>query len=186
MNSIQTPRDYWNRIVIPDYVAFQKRPGDLRLAFHIANSLFHMSDWIYQGNVAADGDIFAFTTADGSSKCVNSEKEMADALSEMNPKFELLRSVSNAGKHLRLRPRSQKSPGAADNAADVQIQSTTWLNASWSWDDEKARRSWDQMDQVVLEGTNEELSGISTSVYDTWIALSDENQWNLSSVPETC
>jgi hypothetical protein len=50
MQKIDDYKKYWNEIVTPDYNDFLAELDNLRKAFHCANSLFHMADWLYWGN----------------------------------------------------------------------------------------------------------------------------------------
>jgi hypothetical protein len=81
--AIETPAEFFRRILEPDYRAFLAAPTDLRLAFHAASSLFHLRDWV----AAAKGLKGAALQADLEARCDS---------------FGVIRDVANAGKHLLL------------------------------------------------------------------------------------
>jgi hypothetical protein len=56
---------FWSEVVGPDYEEFMKAQHDLRLAFHCAVSLFHMSDWVYEAEKATVDASFTFIDKNG-------------------------------------------------------------------------------------------------------------------------
>jgi hypothetical protein len=56
---------FWSEVVGPDYEELMKAQHDLRLAFHCAVSLFHMSDWVYEAEKATVDASFTFIDKNG-------------------------------------------------------------------------------------------------------------------------
>ena len=117
---IQTPKEFWEGLVDPDYTAFIASPGDLRLAFHCAIALFHMADWVYVTHKGTINAAFTFVDGTGSRQAVHDEKTFATALGQAHMDFELVRGIANAAKHLDVRSK-KRHPNAANNAANVFV-----------------------------------------------------------------
>jgi hypothetical protein len=96
MQQIDDYVTYWNEVVIPDYDEFFAALDDLRKAFHCAGSLFHMADWLYQGNKAYIDANFTWLNGNGIARSVTDEKTFANAVRDRHPDFELIRNIANA------------------------------------------------------------------------------------------
>ena len=108
-----------------------KAQHDLRLAFHCAVSLFHMSDWVYEAEKATVDASFTFIDKNGVTQPVRNSKQFANALRDLEPDFELIRQIANSAKHLKL-SRSSPHPGAPTHAANT---SGTGYGEGGSWRD---------------------------------------------------
>jgi hypothetical protein len=87
--TLNTASDYLEKIVIPDYDDFRNNPTDLRLALHVAVSLFQLRDWVLEERGAIKGwrraeDIQTFLQ----NKCND---------------FGLIKDIANSSKHLVLK-----------------------------------------------------------------------------------
>jgi hypothetical protein len=96
---IRTPADFFRCVLQPDYEAFSSAPTDLRLALHVASSLFHLRDWV----AAARGLKTANLQSDLENRCKS---------------FGVIRDVANASKHLVL---DKKPSTRVRGAGDVQL-----------------------------------------------------------------
>lgn len=94
-------RVYRAEIVQKDYDEFRANRGDIRAAFHCAISLYHLADWVYVAHNTQINATFQFR-ANGGLCRVTDEKTFPNALADAHPDFELIRSVANAAKHLKL------------------------------------------------------------------------------------
>jgi len=47
-NSIKTPREFFDRVVTPDWEELKKNPHDVRIAFHASISLHQLRDWVFK------------------------------------------------------------------------------------------------------------------------------------------
>ena len=106
MDKIDTFLLFKSEVVEKDLCDFLADKKDLRKAFHIAVSLFHLADWVY---VAKQSDIRKRYTLKDEKK--QKEKAFYDALGEEHPEFQSIRDIANAVKHL-------------ENAYDLMIRST--------------------------------------------------------------
>jgi hypothetical protein len=121
--TIQTPQDYWDHILVLDYNDCMASADDLRLAFHCAVSLFHMTDWVYITHKSKIDASFRFKDKAGTTRPVSNEKEFANALRDIHADFELIRQIANTAKHLKL-TNTSTHPNAQSHAANTAIQST--------------------------------------------------------------
>jgi hypothetical protein len=86
---METAVDFFEQMVMPDLAEFKSNPTDLRRAFHLASSLFHLRDWVFVNYGHTKGwkkkeDVQRF--AEG--KCRH---------------FALIAAIANSTKHLKLR-----------------------------------------------------------------------------------
>jgi hypothetical protein len=96
---IKTPDEFFKWIVQPDYEAFSAASTDLRLALHLAASLFHLRDWVAAAKGLNPGDL----QTDLQSRCKS---------------FGVIRDVANASKHLVL---LKKPSTKVSGIGDVQL-----------------------------------------------------------------
>jgi hypothetical protein len=50
-NTITTPRQFFNRVVVPDIEALKTNPHDVRLAFHASTSIHQLREWVFKANL---------------------------------------------------------------------------------------------------------------------------------------
>jgi hypothetical protein len=60
---INTPQDFFKRVVTFDVEALNKNPEDVRLAFHAAISLHQISEWIWKAGLTPYKDLSQFRCA---------------------------------------------------------------------------------------------------------------------------
>lgn len=153
VQQIQTPKEFWEGIVVPDYEAFMANRDYLRLAFHCAVALFHMADWVFVTREATLPATFGFNAAGG-------ERGFGNALVSIHPEFAPVRHAANAAKHLRLR----KSRG---HASDTAVKTTGWGEGGWG------RRPW----AVAVGQQDLEFSDVAKSVFTMWQTLNAQHRW---------
>src|SRR5450755_4468942 len=90
-------RSFRSGIVEPDYKAFVRDQGDLRLGLHSATSIFHLTDWI--GPAHESYIKSSFQWLQGGTLPPVTRRE-----ADQHPNFENVRAIANAAKHLSLRP----------------------------------------------------------------------------------
>jgi hypothetical protein len=90
---IQTPIEYFKQILDEDYRDFIEAPPDLRRAFHLAASLFHLRDWVAKAEPLT-------------------KKQLSKLYRRRS--FRIIRDVANASKHLELNEPSTSVRGAGD------------------------------------------------------------------------
>jgi hypothetical protein len=172
VRQFQTPEDFWNGMLLPDYNDFQADVGDLRMAFHSAISLFHMHDWVF--NIHEDYIIANFTLIDdqGNTPRTKKAKHFGNALEAICPDFALIRGIANAGKHLAL-SNIRPHPDAPSHSSNTASQSLGFGEGSYGIG------PYGGGPQVMLEGANGHLhfSEIAKSVYNMWVSLKDEHGW---------
>jgi hypothetical protein len=174
-SSIQTPQEFWENVVVHDYNDFMSRIDDLRLAFHCAISLFHMSDWIFQThqtNILAN--IRFKDRKSGQSKPVTRASEFANFVSDAHPDFELIRQIANTAKHLRLTGVSPH-PNAPSHAANTAVRGTGWGQGAWG------QGPWGGTPRVMLANhpgkSDLEFSKIAHDAFAMWPVLRARHEW---------
>jgi hypothetical protein len=80
---IETPLEFFEQILEPDYSDFSANPTSLRLAFHTAISLFHLRDWVARAQSRSKSAL---------------QKDLHNRCSS----FAIIADVANAVKHLKL------------------------------------------------------------------------------------
>ncbi len=175
ISRIQTPQEFWDGVVVPDYNDFKSSIDDLRLAFHCAISLFHMSDWIYETHkVVINGTLRFNDRKTGKSKPVNRATEYANYISDSHPDFELIRQIANTAKHLKLTSTSPH-PNAPSHAANTAVGRTGWGQGSWG------QGPWGGTPRVMLANhpgqTDLEFTAIAQSVFEMWLTLRNRDGW---------
>lgn len=177
VKKVDTYSDFWREIVVEDHKAFKAQVDDIRLAFHFANSLFHVADWVYVNNKAYIDSNFTFKEKSGASKAVSDEKEFANALRDMNLNFELIRGIANAAKHLQLRNPSKAHHGhAPSHAANTSVRSTGYGVGGYGVG------PYGGGPRVMLEGpanNHLEFLDIAEDVMQMWQQLATQHNWTL-------
>jgi hypothetical protein len=117
-------------IVEPDYQAFLRDQGDLRLGLHSATSLFHLSDWIWVSHESYIKSTFQWLQG-GILIPVTNRAEFSNAIADQHPNFENVRAMANAAKHLTLYAASATRPlppNRPSHAANTYVEFTTnWI-----------------------------------------------------------
>lgn len=176
VKKIDTYADFWREIVTEDHTAFKAQIDDIRLAFHLAISLFHMADWIYINNKAYIDLNFTFRDRNGAAQPVSDQKSFANALRDMNPNFELIRGIANAAKHLQLHNPTTHHSHAPSHAANTAVHSTGWGVGGYGVG------PYGGAPRVMLEGPSNnhlEFLDIAEDVFKMWQQLAASHNWNL-------
>ena len=163
-------KKYWNEVVLPDYEDFMSDVGNLRKAFHLAISLFHMTDWLYWGNKEHIDANFTFLDKDANSQRVTSESTFSNSICDYDPDFELIRGIANASKHLKLQRPGQHA-ASPTNAANTYVTSTGYGVGSYS------TGPYGGSPRVRLQGPNNqdiELTDLAGGIRDMWLRLCRE------------
>jgi len=180
----QTVSDYWDGMVLPDFEDFQANKHDLRKAFHLATSLFHMADWVWTENEATIREVFQYTDKNGERHYASDVGQFANALSELSEDFMLVRYVANAGKHMALTQRANTPPNVPMYSANVATYMAV-TEVSYGAASDHAISSGpisggtiSTLPEVILETpTNTRFFKIAVSVRDFWAKLRSENGW---------
>lgn len=164
-------------MVYPDLIDFRDSIDDLRRAFHLSISLFHMGDWVYWNNEPYIKSNFTFQDKNGASQNVNDEKTFANALRDINPNFELIRGIANSAKHLQIKnPTKVHHTHAPSHAANTVVQSTGYGQGDYG------QGPYGGTPRVMLEGpsgSDMEFLCLAETVYQMWIDLAQEHCWEL-------
>jgi hypothetical protein len=110
---IERAIDFLNQMVIPDYQEFLASSTDVRRAFHLACSLFHLRDWVY----------WDFKNSKG----WTAEVQVQQHLENICQDFRLIRDIANASKHLKLVSHGTPVTTAAATFATITRESTNAL-----------------------------------------------------------
>lgn len=167
-------KKFWNDILLPDYQDFMNEVDNVRKAFHLASSLFHMVDWLYWGNKAYIDANFTFVDKSGAAQSVSDEKTFANAVRELYPDFELVRGIANAGKHLQIRKgRHAASP---INASNTYVTSTGFGVGGYGMG------PYGGTPRVRQQGPNSqdiEMTDLAERTYDMWVKLCEDHRFSL-------
>ena len=132
-STIATYTAYWREIVVKDFDDFASHEDDLRLAFHLAVTLFHMADWVFVGEERYVREHFHLPPK-------GNEKDFAAALCQHLSAFAVISGIANSAKHLELRPGKVQSLQSHDkdapgSAAKTFAKSFDPWGGSWgnSW-----------------------------------------------------
>ena len=167
-------KGFWNGVLLADYQDFLSEIDNVRKAFHLCSSLFHMGDWLYWGNKAYIDANFTFLDKNGVSHPVTDEKTFANAVRDLHPDFELIRGIANASKHLQVR----KGQHAASpvNASNTYVTSTGYGTGGYG------TGPYGGAPRVRQEGPNNqdiEMTDLAKSIHDMWIDLCDRHSFPL-------
>lgn len=160
-------KKFWSKVVLPDFTDFQSEPDNIRRAFHLANSLFHMADWLYWPNKAYIDATFTYRDKNGAAQRVQDEKTFANAVRDFHPDFELIRGIANSAKHLQLNNRG-RHPASPSHAANTVVQATGYGEGGFG------SGPYSGTERVMLEGPNNqdlEFSDLAESVKTMWETL---------------
>jgi hypothetical protein len=176
---ITTTTDYWRGLVVPDYQEFRNHPGDLRAAFHLAITLFHMHDWVWTRYEAAIRRSFSFVDGKGLDVPVHNARSFANALEQQCADFGRLWGIANAAKHLEIvdvRPVAN----APSTAASTCSQTMTSYFGSGYFGSSHFGRYFGNSQKIMLEtagGKHIGFSDIAQNVYDMWERLRASHGW---------
>lgn len=95
---IATSVDFKTHAVEQDYADYKRSPVDLRLAYHLALSLFHLRDWTFWEH--GNNPNWQY-----SEKIGDYQKDLED----LCPEFGYMRDLANAVKHAELSPNKKPS-----------------------------------------------------------------------------
>lgn len=160
-------------IVDVDRLDFLKNHGDIRRAFHCAISLFHLSDWVYDAHKAAIDAAFSYKSG-AKIIPVSDSAGFANALSDLNGDFALIRGVANSAKHLKLTHKSARAtpPHTPTHAANTVARSYGGFN-----DAPIGAGPLGGWTEVELEGANRSMTDIANSVHAMWEQLFQQHSW---------
>ncbi|MCX5496478.1 hypothetical protein OSH11_17360 [Kaistia dalseonensis] len=158
--------EFWHGMVKPDYNEYLGQKASLRLALHLANSLFHMSDWVFHSHENDVRSAYTLKGKAGQIVAVACEKDFATALEQTCDDFGRIRGIANAGKHLKLAPGGIRPvQNAPSNAANTRSQSTGFGRGRYG------TGPWGGTPRVILADPNGnylEFQSIAEKVYQMW------------------
>jgi hypothetical protein len=132
--------------------------------FICAISLFHMADWVYKEKGLAYWTSvgLGFVDRTGATIAVHDDKSFANALSAIDPNFELVRNIANSAKHFSLsKPGSHpSSPSHAAKTYSIR-----------AFDPSVFSPAFDTTARVMLEGPDGRrllFLNLAKSVYETF------------------
>jgi len=167
-------KKFWKCIVLPDYQDFMSEIDNVRKAFHLAGSLFHMADWLYWGNKNYIDANFSFIDKNGATQPVSDEKTFANAVRDLYPDFELIRGIANAGKHLQIRKgQHDASPVSASN---TYVTSTGFGTGGYGMG------PYGGTPRVLQQGPNNqdiEMTDLAKRIHEMWVKLCADHNFSL-------
>jgi hypothetical protein len=166
IDRIDDYKKFWNDILLADYQDFMQEIDNVRKAFHLASSLFHMADWLYWGNAAYINANFTFRDRNSQLRPVSDEKTFANAVRDLYPDFELIRGIANAGKHLQVRK--------GQHAASPVSASNTYVTSTGFGVSGFGTGPYGGTPRVRQQGPNNqdiEMTDLAQRIHDMWIDL---------------
>lgn len=173
-NHIDDYKKFWNDVVLADYQDFLNEIDNVRKAFHLAGSLFHMADWLYWGNKTYIDANFIFVDKNLLSQPVIDEKTFANAVRDIYPDFELIRGIANAGKHLQVR--KGKHSASPVSASNTYVTSTGFGAGGFGMG------PYGGTARVLQQGPNNqdvEMTDLATRIHDMWVKLCRDHNFPL-------
>ncbi len=168
-------KKFWINVLLADYQDFMGEIDNVRKAFHLASSLFHMADWLYWGNKGYIDTKFTFVDQTGAAQPVSDEITFANAVRDLYPDFELIRGIANAGKHLQIKRRGQHvaSPVKASN---TYVTSTGFGIGGFGMG------PYGGTPRVRQQGPNDqdiEMTDLAERIHDMWVKLCADHNFPL-------
>jgi hypothetical protein len=169
----KTARDFWDSMVVPDYKEYCEDRADLRLALHVAISLFHMADWVFHTHEQVVKVTYTFKDKNENTQNVRCSGEFATALEQNCDDFARIRGIANAAKHLQLSSSGIRPvTNAPSHAANTHIQSTGYGVGGFG------QGPYGGAARVMLEGSQDmEFSLIAEEVFRMWERLKQTHGW---------
>lgn len=167
---LNTARDFWIEIVEADISAFSRQRDNLRLAFHVATSLFHVSDWIFHDQKSGNPTVLNWQTPNGAQLRSTDEKAFANSLEKYHADFGRIRGIAHAGKHARLhaaRPVAGAPLKASDIGADHGAFSPAFSDAF----------ATTRIMLIGPDGRSFKFQDLMVSTYEMWKSLMAHNGW---------
>ena len=170
VEQFQEPADFWKGMVLPDSGEYQADPGDLRKALHLAISLFHMHDWVFNFHEQVIMQSFTFVDRSGNTDVVDKSSKFANYLGVNYPDFELIRGIANAAKHLQLTSWSP-NPDTPTHSANLTSQSLGGSSYGIG--------PYGGGPQIMLKTDNadQHFSQIAKNVETMWTSLNSTHCW---------
>ena len=175
MQSITTYGEFKQAVVEPDFRDFMSDQSNLRKAWHLAGSLFHLADWVYVAHKPTINTKYKFVDDLGRTKSVSCPVEFANSLGQSHPEFQLIRGIANAAKHCELKsvPSGRKSPpGMPSRASDTYVSTRGFQSKAFQF-------NAFQIAVVKLQGDPRdiEFAPLAQSVLDMWDKLFIAEGW---------
>ena len=168
-----TSAEFWSEMVAPDFDEYLANTGDLRVALHLAISLFHMADWVYHSHETAVKASFTFMDKNNNVQTITCSDNFANALEQLCEDFGRIRGIANSAKHLKLRQSSVRSvQNAPSHAANTYVETTGYGVGGYGVG------GYGGTPHVILEGAIDmEFSQIAQAVFDMWVSLKSSYGW---------
>lgn len=159
--TIATARNYWEHMVNPDYEEFTANSLSLRKAMHLASSLYHLHEWVFNDYHMNNQKIFG---------CTSAGQIVGHLIANECQDFALIQDLANAQKHFKL---TRGNPQLTQ-ADQVDVRETGWDELPW--DDGE----WDGPPAVIVELDDQSLrafTAIAKNVFEMWERLFQQQNW---------
>ncbi len=159
ISKIETPREFFVHVVVPDVTDFASDHGNLRAGYHAAISLLSYRDWV----LAAYGGR-PWTYRGASMAPVTTKAAFQQALEGIDRAFAIVREVANASKHMILESTiSTMTFSGAYSGAPYSVLSYS-----------SGRKSYMH---VKVDDAHHDVPMNVDLTYRLWIDLNAENSW---------
>jgi hypothetical protein len=152
---IVSAREYLDKIVVPDFEEFESDTTSLRKAFHCAQSLFHLHDWVFQDHKPTFSDC-------------SDEKCLSQKLAAESRDFAIIRDIANASKHMSLR-----GGVILDRADAVSIQSTTFGEGPYG----VGPYGGSPRVRIRIDDHDEEFQTLAKNTLNMWLKMFESQHW---------
>ena len=160
MNKIGTAREYFDGVVAYNLQQYKAQPTNLPAAFNLANSLFHMYEWLWNGHETQIKNHYSQNFANNA--------DFNSFVQSSCQSFKHIRDLANASKHMSLNNRASTS---AKHITDTEAVSSVWdVDGNWddngTWDD---RGKWGRGVVVINDGgQNIDFENCADDVHKFW------------------
>ena len=157
-NTLTTPREFLDRIVVPDIEALMQAPHDVRLAFHASASIHHLREWVFKAGLTTYRGLSDYCENDLYIRC---------------PDLKLIRDLASNAKHF------PPDAGRAEKlVVGASAASTCWDSPTTMWD----IAEWDKSEQMQViaakeDGSKEWMVPILMKGFHFWKNEFDTNGW---------
>jgi hypothetical protein len=150
--------DFLKLMVEPDYLDFLDCRTDMRHAFHLACSLFHLRDWVLSDY--------------GQSKGWGDPRQLQRFLESTCTDFQLIRDIANSSKHLNLERASTPITTATATFATITPHS---INGTY--DSARRYQGGSEILVTVDRGDPLRFELIAKNVFEMWKVLFEAEGW---------
>ncbi|WP_147262622.1 hypothetical protein [Roseiarcus fermentans] len=177
IRKIETPKQFFDYIVDVDVSVLLAAQTDLRLAYHACVSIWSLRNW-----VAATHYNQHWSNAGSPKPKFSNDGDLQSELAKIDKRFDVVRDIANASKHMVL----NRKPRILQGAQDIRLIETPVLLNTAQFDSQGFNEGqFNQSDDIVTENwlivetENQDYDVVDciNFTHAVWRGLLDENSW---------